>query len=99
MQGPVDPKEELKSPLSGGGTSNWKKWPNSCCSKAKEETVVPGIMGGTVASGLELGLLWKFSGVTTAQGTNLFLAPVKPQRGLMSLACFHIYKTFFGGLC
>lgn len=67
MQGSKGPKEEPKSPLSGGGTSNWKKGPSSCCSKARGEKVVPGIMGGAVGPpGLELELLRKSSGVTTA---------------------------------
>lgn len=59
MQGPKGPKDEPQSPLSRGGTSNWKKGPSSCCSKARGEKVVPGIMGVAVGSP---GWSWNFYG-------------------------------------
>ena len=78
MRGPRGPREELKSPLSGGGTSHWKKWPGiSRCSGAEEGRVVLGLQEGL--PGLEFGLWLKSSDVTTAQRTNLFLASAEPR--------------------
>lgn len=72
------PREELKSPLSGGGTSHWKTWPGtSRCSGAVEGRVV--LVLQEELPGLEFGLRLKSSDVTTAQRTDLFLASAEPQ--------------------
>lgn len=52
-ESPMGPREELKSPLRGGVTSNWKRWPSGRCSRATGES-------GSQNGGRGSGAAWAF---------------------------------------
>lgn len=56
FESPTGPREELKSPLRGGVTSNWKRWPSGRCSRAMGEEWFPALLVGSGGGGGSMGL-------------------------------------------